>query len=121
MSSSYVCKIENGEKRKPINEDILKKWCAVLSLDYKEVLLEAGVESKTEDCRYYETSGNALDCDNLIKSIYSADADILNDLSKAVMDENNLKIIKKILSILNASSIDNKKQKLIYDLLSLFK
>lgn len=120
ISTSYVCKIENGERRKPLKEDILKKWCALLSLDYTEVLLEVGLDIKTDDCRYYDTKGNALNCDNLIKNIYSADADILKDLSNALMDENNIKIIKKILSVLNTSSIDSQKQKLIYDLLSLF-
>ncbi|MDO4282476.1 MAG: helix-turn-helix transcriptional regulator [Clostridia bacterium] len=119
ISTATYCKIENGQ-RKSIKKEYLRKMSAILGLNYQELITKAELELDEEESLYYDSSGNPMNIALLAKNIYVLDPDVLIPLLEALKDEDNRKIIDKLLVLLTLPSMYKEQKTLLYSMLELF-
>lgn len=71
-----LCRIENDESIP--SKKTLKKLSGYIGISYTSLIIEAGYNSMSEKNVYYKKDGTELDVDQLIRSIYKADSDLLD-------------------------------------------
>lgn len=119
ISTAEYSKIETGQRKK-IKREHLKKISAILRINYETLLNNIGLELEEGEEKYYDINGNPLDMENLMKNIYSLNPNVFIPLFEALKNEENIKIIDKMLLVLSSTSIDDKKRELLSGVLDLF-
>lgn len=119
ISAAEYCKIETGQRKK-LKREHLRKISAILRIGYETLLNKVGLELEEGEAKYYDINGNPLDMDILMKNIYSLNPNVFIPLFEVLKNEENLKIVNKMLLVLSSSSIDDKKRDLLSGVLDLF-
>ncbi len=112
LSTSEICKIENGSRNKP-SIKALKAMAPVLGVTLQDLLYRAGyIDDIAEDQEltqknYVDSMGNTIKMTYLIDSIYRADVDLLPLLKTITdrMEKNDIGIIKGLLKTLSMDSV----------------
>lgn len=93
MSPVQLCRIENGEHTP--TRQTLQKLSGQIGVPFSELLFLAGYNNMKGDDTLYKRDGTVLDTDQIIRSIYRADADFLELLRNfdEIGTQENLQVI----------------------------
>lgn len=97
MSPVQLCRIENGEHTP--TRQTLQKLSGQIGVPFSELLFLAGYNNMKGDDTLYKRDGTVLDTDQIIQSIYRADADFLELLRNfdEIGTQENLQVIGALL------------------------
>lgn len=104
LTTAEISRIESGQTKKP-SKKILRKLSPHIGVPYEDLLLISGYSGTMEEHSYFTESDIPIPVNKIVKDIYLADSDLLNELQDIdILSPTDIDLLKKLITLMKSLS-----------------